>query len=732
MKLSKLSNQTNSQDPQAVNSRVFVGNLNTFQCSKTDVERMFQIYGRLAGISMHKGYAFVQFTNPFDARNACHGEDGRMVLSQTLDVNMVAEPKPHQVGRKRQNPTKTGNDWDYFYDSYCSSTLLRPSGIRAKKRKRLMTNTSRLLSDAVNSSNINAAVAAAALAQQQQQLHQQLQQQQQQQQPTTHLLPNPHHHHHGVQQQQQAQHQQQVAAVAMAAMTANLLPQQQLLLHHHQHQHQHSLLGNPPAAAACNGGAVTPTTTTHNNLSVFLQQHKQQQQQTVGQYKSTSTVGLQLNSSSVQNATSAIIAAANQTTLLNGCGAGGDGGGSGTGAGGNNEQMSTTATSYNSMVNGHQTQQQQQHGTFSAGALQPLTLSLPNMQHIQQQQHHKSTLLKKQIQLQHQQHQHQQLQQQEQLTSNQQWGPFKVYSNPDTLICGNCRQCFNELAELLDHKRSYCKLRFTCKCQDVAFAEKTPPASAKLLCAVCKDAFSNPWDLMVHAQAAHMVNIYELGNEANNNDCSAVESTDNISPFNNGNNINNVTTAITPETASTASIISNCLANNNNNMNDLSNEMQLSPPSLFKIELNNNNNNSVNDNKNFVNSNNNKYIKNNAAALANGNEMQMSPTTETMSTQPTPPASIANKLEANKNNGPASTIVVATSNGHVGSDADDCMDGKFGICNGLNGSVAEESIHHEGLPLEASNAILSQGANHRDYVKISNGSLSSRDSSPAE
>lgn len=32
-----------------MNSRVFVGNLNTFQCSKTDVERMFQKYGRLAG-----------------------------------------------------------------------------------------------------------------------------------------------------------------------------------------------------------------------------------------------------------------------------------------------------------------------------------------------------------------------------------------------------------------------------------------------------------------------------------------------------------------------------------------------------------------------------------------------------------------------------------------------------------------------------------------------------------
>lgn len=45
----KVGNQTNSQDPQAVNSRVFVGNLNTFQCSKTDVERIFQRYGRIAG-----------------------------------------------------------------------------------------------------------------------------------------------------------------------------------------------------------------------------------------------------------------------------------------------------------------------------------------------------------------------------------------------------------------------------------------------------------------------------------------------------------------------------------------------------------------------------------------------------------------------------------------------------------------------------------------------------------
>ncbi len=36
------------------------------------------------GISMHKGYAFVQFTVPFDARSACLGEDGKLICGQTL------------------------------------------------------------------------------------------------------------------------------------------------------------------------------------------------------------------------------------------------------------------------------------------------------------------------------------------------------------------------------------------------------------------------------------------------------------------------------------------------------------------------------------------------------------------------------------------------------------------------------------------------------------------------
>lgn len=247
--MSKVGNQTNSQDPQAVNSRTFVGNLNTFQCTKTDVERMFQRYGRIAGISMHKGYAFVQFTNPFDARSACMGEDGRSVFGQILDVNLVAEPKPHQIGRKRPNVAKSGADWEQFYDSYNAGATLQGARLTPPlKRPRLVVPSLR--------------------------------------------------------QQPRAQSPKKVV----------------------------------PA---------------------------------------------------------------------------------------------------------------------------------PGLEDL------------------------------------------KTYSSPDLLICGNCRELFSNLSDFIDHRRTYCKLRFTCKCSSHNGSARTDE-SALLMCALCKENFASAWDLMVHAQAAHMVNIYQL------------------------------------------------------------------------------------------------------------------------------------------------------------------------------------------------------------------------------
>ena len=39
-----------------------------------------------------------------------------------------------------------------------------------------------------------------------------------------------------------------------------------------------------------------------------------------------------------------------------------------------------------------------------------------------------------------------------------------------------------------------------------------------LLCNTCSEAFMTPWDLMVHAQAAHSMHIYEYKNDEEEND----------------------------------------------------------------------------------------------------------------------------------------------------------------------------------------------------------------------
>ncbi|XP_057703149.1 RNA-binding protein Raly isoform X2 [Corythoichthys intestinalis] len=83
------SNVTNKRDAKSVNSRVFIGNLNTALATKRDVEAVFGAYGPVLGCSVHKGYAFVQYGRRGHARAAVAGHDGRMLAGQTLDVSMA-------------------------------------------------------------------------------------------------------------------------------------------------------------------------------------------------------------------------------------------------------------------------------------------------------------------------------------------------------------------------------------------------------------------------------------------------------------------------------------------------------------------------------------------------------------------------------------------------------------------------------------------------------------------
>lgn len=112
------SNVTNKTDPRSLNSRVFIGNLNTLLVTKTDVEAIFSKYGKIVGCSVHKGYAFVQYANERNARAAVTGEDGRMIVGQVLDCNLAGEPKPHRskTSKRSAGDMYSSSSFDLDYD----------------------------------------------------------------------------------------------------------------------------------------------------------------------------------------------------------------------------------------------------------------------------------------------------------------------------------------------------------------------------------------------------------------------------------------------------------------------------------------------------------------------------------------------------------------------------------------------------------------------------------------
>ncbi|XP_022091938.1 heterogeneous nuclear ribonucleoprotein C-like isoform X1 [Acanthaster planci] len=104
--MSTISNNTNSNDPKSRESRLFVGNLNPEGMTQDKLEEIFGRHGQIVGISVHKGYAFIQYATKEEARNACRLEQGRVINFQPMDINIVADPNPNRgKGFKRvQNP----------------------------------------------------------------------------------------------------------------------------------------------------------------------------------------------------------------------------------------------------------------------------------------------------------------------------------------------------------------------------------------------------------------------------------------------------------------------------------------------------------------------------------------------------------------------------------------------------------------------------------------------------
>ena len=74
-------NFTNSEEPHMQRARLFVGDLNTRSgdLRKRDLDDIFSKYGRVVGISIHNGYAFVQMERERSANKAIHYAHGRLI-----------------------------------------------------------------------------------------------------------------------------------------------------------------------------------------------------------------------------------------------------------------------------------------------------------------------------------------------------------------------------------------------------------------------------------------------------------------------------------------------------------------------------------------------------------------------------------------------------------------------------------------------------------------------------
>ena len=74
----EVDNKTNSEEPHLKRARLFVGNLKTDTVTRGDLAQLFSQYGRVLGVSIHSGFAFVQMDRERDSNRAIICEDGQL------------------------------------------------------------------------------------------------------------------------------------------------------------------------------------------------------------------------------------------------------------------------------------------------------------------------------------------------------------------------------------------------------------------------------------------------------------------------------------------------------------------------------------------------------------------------------------------------------------------------------------------------------------------------------
>nr|XP_006814159.1 PREDICTED: nuclear receptor coactivator 5-like isoform X3 [Saccoglossus kowalevskii] len=92
-------NITNSKDPKDIDSRVFIGNLGTEEISRHELDDLFSLCGKVAGVSVHRGFAFVQYFNKEDAERGVEKYNNTYIKSRRVDCNLAGERQKNQEAR---------------------------------------------------------------------------------------------------------------------------------------------------------------------------------------------------------------------------------------------------------------------------------------------------------------------------------------------------------------------------------------------------------------------------------------------------------------------------------------------------------------------------------------------------------------------------------------------------------------------------------------------------------
>lgn len=83
VRFSREGTNTTSREPHLERARLFVGNIEP-HCHRKDLTKLFTQYGDVMGVSVHKGYAFVQMDRERSANKAINHEDNKLFMGSKI------------------------------------------------------------------------------------------------------------------------------------------------------------------------------------------------------------------------------------------------------------------------------------------------------------------------------------------------------------------------------------------------------------------------------------------------------------------------------------------------------------------------------------------------------------------------------------------------------------------------------------------------------------------------